>query len=192
MKSMSFLPHAFAYVTLGLLCGWYYFLLLLFPTLIYFICYGSYIAGTILAIFIILSITPLSHEPWEPFMYSWLFRVWRDYFDFSYDCDTIQHGRMLADQRYMFFEFPHGGKVITLCFLIAWHFCITKGISWSVITFFSLASLTSLALLIIPWTTFLEEPSFHNILFIIFSWEHSSFPTLFLFFSVSHGPVFIW
>lgn len=110
MKPMGFFRHFFAYVTLGLLCGWYYFLLLLFPTLIYLICKGSLVAGAVLLAFVILSITPLTHEPWEPFMYSWLFRVWRDYFDFSYDCDTIQHGRLRVDQRYMFFEFPHGGE----------------------------------------------------------------------------------
>jgi hypothetical protein len=109
MKPMGFFQHAFAYVTLGLLCGWYYFLLILLPVLIYVSIKGSYIAGFILASLITLSFTPLTHEPWEPFMYSWLFKVWREYFDFSYDCDTIQHGRLKVEERYMFFEFPHGG-----------------------------------------------------------------------------------
>ena len=110
MKPIGLLNHIFAATTLGLLCGWYYFLLILYPTLIYLSYKGSYIAVTILAMFVILSITPLKHEPWKPFMYSWLFKVWRDYFDFSYDCDTIQHGRLKVDERYIFFEFPHGGK----------------------------------------------------------------------------------
>jgi hypothetical protein len=109
MKPMGFFQHAFAYVTLGLLCGWYYFLLILLPVLIYVSIKGSYIAVFILASLITLSFTPLTHEPWEPFMYSWLFKVWREYFDFSYDCDTIQHGRLKVEERYMFFEFPHGG-----------------------------------------------------------------------------------
>ena len=109
MKPMGILQHAFAYVTLGLLCGWYYFLILLFPILLYLSFKGSYSAGFVLATLIILSFTPLQHEPWEPFMYSWLFKVWRAYFDFSYDCDSIQHGRLKVDERYMFFEFPHGG-----------------------------------------------------------------------------------
>lgn len=119
MKPMRFFSHVFAYVTLGLLCGWYYFLLLLFPTLIYLICRGSLVAGAVLLAFVILSITPLTHEPWEPFMYSWIFKVWRDYFDFSYDCDTIQHGRLRVDQRYMFFEFPHGGEEHAVLQLVA-------------------------------------------------------------------------
>lgn len=109
MKPMGILQHAFAYVTLGLLCGWYYFLLLLFPILMYLSYKGSYSAGFVLASLIVLSFTPLQHEPWEPFMYSWLFKVWRAYFDFSYDCYSIQHGRLKVDERYMFFEFPHGG-----------------------------------------------------------------------------------
>jgi hypothetical protein len=37
-----------------------------------------------------MTYVPLTHEPWEPFMYGWFFKVWRDYFDFSYDCNTIQ------------------------------------------------------------------------------------------------------
>lgn len=108
MKPMGYFNHIFAYVTLGLLCGWYYFLLLLFPTLIYLSYRGSYIAFSILGAFFVLSVTPLTHEPWEPFMYSWLFKVWREYFDFSYDCESVQHGIMKANEKYIFFEFPHG------------------------------------------------------------------------------------
>lgn len=110
LKPMGLLKHVFAYVTLGLLCGWYYFLLVLLPTLLFLAYRGSYIAGFILASFIALTVTPLTHEPWEPFMYCWMFKVWREYFDFSYDCDTIQHGLLKVDERYMFFEFPHGGN----------------------------------------------------------------------------------
>ena len=122
-KPMGFFRYMFASITLGLLCGWYYFLLLLFPTLIYFSFCGSYIAISVLGIFILLTITPLKHEPWEPFMYCWIFKVWRDYFDFSYDCDTIQHGRLKVDERYMFFEFPHGGKFTILVLIFLNYFC---------------------------------------------------------------------
>jgi hypothetical protein len=108
MKPMGYFNHTFCYVTLGLLCGWYYFLLLLFPTLIYLSYEGSYIAISVLVIFFLLTVTPLKHEPVEWFMYSWLFKVWREYFDFSYDCDSCQHGRMKVAEKYMFFEFPHG------------------------------------------------------------------------------------
>ena len=80
---MGFFRYIFASITLGLLCGWYYFLLILFPTLIYLSCQGSSIAASIFAVFILLSVTPLTYEPWEPFMYSWIFKLWRDYFDFS-------------------------------------------------------------------------------------------------------------
>jgi hypothetical protein len=107
MQPMGFFEHAFAYITLGLLVGWYYFLLILYPVLIGLSIYGSYVAMGVLATFIILSITPLKHEPWEPFMYSWIFRVWRDYFDYSYDISSVE-GKIKEGEKYIYFEFPHG------------------------------------------------------------------------------------
>lgn len=107
MKPMSFTRHAIAYITLGFLCGWYYFILFLYPSLIYFCFKGSVAAGALFAIFITLSIIPLNHEPWEAFMYSWIWDIWREYFDMTYDRDSI-NDKLKKDQPYFFFEFPHG------------------------------------------------------------------------------------
>ena len=61
---MNMFRHMVAYVTLGLLCGWYYFLLILYPTMIYLAYFHrSYLAGCVLAVFITLTFTPLKHEP---------------------------------------------------------------------------------------------------------------------------------
>lgn len=121
MKPMGFFNHLFCYITLGLLCGWYYFLLFLFPVLIYYSICLNWIAILISFIFVIISIIPLKHEPWEAFMYSWLFKVWREYFDFTYDCDSCNS--LLTDdkERYIFFEFPHGvfpSKIAMYIYLI--------------------------------------------------------------------------
>jgi hypothetical protein len=107
MKPMNFFAHAVAYVKLGLLTGWYYFLLILFPTLIILSFYGSYTAMATLGAFVYLSISPLKHEPWEAFMYSWIFKIWRDYFDYSYDISSAE-GKLKDDEKYIYFEFPHG------------------------------------------------------------------------------------
>jgi hypothetical protein len=75
MTDMPLWEHIFAYITLGLLCGWYHFLISLNLTLLYFTIRGSYTAGAVILVFIILSILPLRHEPWNAFMNSWIFRV---------------------------------------------------------------------------------------------------------------------
>ena len=117
MPPMGIFRHVVAYISLGLLCGWYYFLLLLIPLLIILCFHGSYIAGVLLLTLITLTFTPLVHEPWEAFMYSWIFGVWREYFSFSFDCTSIQHGKLDVKEKYMFLEFPHGvfpmGQVIS-------------------------------------------------------------------------------
>jgi 2-acylglycerol O-acyltransferase 2 len=105
---MSAFRHAVAYVTLGLLCGWYFFLLFLYPVLIYWAYHGSVVAGTVLAIFVALTVAPLRHEPEEWFMYSWIFGVWREYFGYTFDCESVHHGKLDVKKRYMFLEFPHG------------------------------------------------------------------------------------
>ena len=94
IKRMSLFRHAVAYVTLGLLCGWYFFLLGLYPVLIYLAYHGSFVAGTILAVFVTLTLTPLKHEPQEWFMYSWIFGVWREYFGYTFDCESVHHGKL--------------------------------------------------------------------------------------------------
>jgi 2-acylglycerol O-acyltransferase 2 len=106
MKRLTFLQHIIAYVTLGLLCGWYHFLLILYPTLLFFIFfYRSIFCGVILGTFILLTVIPITHEPWEVFMYSSIFKLWCDYFDVTADVGTT---KLEKDQKYMFFEFPHG------------------------------------------------------------------------------------
>eukprot|EP01040_Poterioochromonas_malhamensis_P013137 gene13137-14421_t len=107
MKPMSLFRHTIAYVTLGLLCGWYYFIFLLYPTLIILALRGSYVAGSIFAFFLFLTYVPLSYEPWEDFMYCWIWGVWKEYFDFTYDDSSIK-GKLKDGERYIFFEFPHG------------------------------------------------------------------------------------
>lgn len=106
MKRLSFFEHTIAYVTLGLLCGWYYLLLFVLPILFYSsVVYRSVLAIATLATLIILSIIPLSHDPWPFFMNCWLFRVWCAYFDVTSDAASA---KLQKDQKYMFFEFPHG------------------------------------------------------------------------------------
>lgn len=107
MKPMSLFRHTIAYVILGLLCGWYYFIFLLYPTLIILALRGSYVAGSIFAFFLFLTYVPLSYEPWEDFMYCWIWGVWKEYFDFTYDDSSIK-GKLKDGERYIFFEFPHG------------------------------------------------------------------------------------
>jgi 2-acylglycerol O-acyltransferase 2 len=106
MKPMALWKEAIAYVTLGLLCGWYYFILLLYPTLIVLAFRGSYIAGAIFAFFILLTYWPLKYQAWEGFMYSYIWDIWREYFDFQYDDSSIKNRK--EGERYIFFEFPHG------------------------------------------------------------------------------------
>jgi hypothetical protein len=107
MKPMSFIRHAFAYVTLGLLCGWYYFLMILYPILIFLAFHGSYIAAAIFGGVLVLTFVPLPEKHSEAVMFSFVFDIWREYFDFTYDISTIR-GKLDANKRYMFFELPHG------------------------------------------------------------------------------------
>lgn len=104
---IGIVKHIFAYITLGLLCGWYYFLLLFTPFLLYGISIQSYFAIFLFFIFLIISILPLSYEPWEAFMYSWIFTYWRDYFGVTYDNSLLLSG-LDMNKKYIFFEFPHG------------------------------------------------------------------------------------
>ena len=106
MKPMNFIDHAIAYVTLGLLCGWYHFLfLVLYPTLLVGIFWWrSWICGIIFAFFMYLTKAPLKFHPDTKFMNSWIFKIWRDYFDVT--CDKTMSGDLKSDTKYMFFEFP--------------------------------------------------------------------------------------
>ena len=113
MKPLGVFKHIFCYVTLGLLCGWYYVLLVLFPVLIYYSILGSLIAKIILSLLIILSISPLNHKHSKTLVNSFLFKWWGEYFDFSHDYwsangDAKAIKALNKEQRYMLLEFPHG------------------------------------------------------------------------------------
>lgn len=113
IKPLALWKHAFAYVTLGLLCGWYYFLMILYPLLLICACRGSYLAGGILLFFVAISVIPLKFKPWEGFLYCWIWDVWREYFDFTGDWSSLtEHSaankKAGRPDKYMFFEFPHG------------------------------------------------------------------------------------
>lgn len=107
MKPMAWWRHAIAYVTLGLLCGWYYFLLVLYPFLLFAMYRGSYLAGAIFTFFIAISFTPLDHNVWPAFTSHWIWKIWTEYFDFTYDVTTLK-AKYNPEERYFFFEAPHG------------------------------------------------------------------------------------
>ena len=104
MKQLKLWEHVIAYITLGLLCGWYQFVLVIVPLLSYFAYRGSYIAGAILCLGIALTWSPLRHEPWPAFTRLWIWRIWRDYFDLEYENSL----KLEKGKKYIFFEFPHG------------------------------------------------------------------------------------
>eukprot|EP01041_Mallomonas_annulata_P003197 gene3197-6308_t len=104
MTELGFIEHCIAYVTLGLLCGWYQFLMVLFPLLVFFSIKGSYIAGTIIATGFVLTMVPLNHKPWTTFTRSWIFKLWIKYFNMEFE-STVQ---LEKDKKYICFEFPHG------------------------------------------------------------------------------------
>ncbi len=107
MPPMAFHRHILAYVTLGLLCGWYYVIFTLYPALITLAWRGSIVAGTIFAIFMGLTFMPLKFKHWDGFMYSYLFDVWREYFNYTYDNSEVKD-KLDPNKRFIFFEFPHG------------------------------------------------------------------------------------
>jgi hypothetical protein len=84
MPKMNPIKELFAMITLGLICGWYYFCFILVPFFLYFTWCGSYIAIAGLTMFFVLTVVPLNFEPWREFMYSWPWRIWLEYFDYQY------------------------------------------------------------------------------------------------------------
>jgi hypothetical protein len=40
--------------------------------------------------------------------YSWIFRWWVEYFELTYDSESIAGDKFKKGQKYIFFEFPHG------------------------------------------------------------------------------------
>jgi len=106
MKPLTIFEHVFCYITLGLICGWYQFLLVSVPICLYYTYRGSLIPRIILALGVILTITPLTHKPWRPFTRSWIFRLWIKYFDMEFfPSEEKIDGR---EHKFICFEFPHG------------------------------------------------------------------------------------
>ena len=68
MKELGLLKHIFCYITLGLLCGWYFVLLITVPLLTYFAYLGSRFSQLMLTILTILTYMPISHKPNVAFM----------------------------------------------------------------------------------------------------------------------------
>lgn len=115
MKPMSFVRHAIAYITLGLLCGWYYFLLLLLTVLVSLLvlCPQHYVralcAITLLA-FVVWTFLPIEFpQRADWFINHWIFGVWHEYFGFTTECSKFTaHHKLHPEAKYMFAEFPHG------------------------------------------------------------------------------------
>ena len=107
LNKNSWIENILAMVTLGLLCGWYFVLLLfVYPLVIFWIFYyKSITAASIMALFILLAVIPLDHKPKKWFTSCFIWRIWQNYFDFSIDCSncSLEDGK-----RYLFLDFPHG------------------------------------------------------------------------------------
>jgi 2-acylglycerol O-acyltransferase 2 len=109
MKPMGIMRYYTAKVSLGLFAGWYYFCLFpIFPSLAFLTYLGSLPAGATLGYLAYLTVCPLSYKPWPAFQYSWLLKLWREYFDFSFDCSSIMNGKMKDGENYMLCDMPHG------------------------------------------------------------------------------------
>ncbi len=105
MKPMVSWKGAFAYITLGLLCGSYYFVVILYCLLIILMWSGSVLAGVVFLLLIMLSIIPVEYRPWAAFRYGFHFDIWREYFDFTMEITSLTKRK---GERYMFLTFPHG------------------------------------------------------------------------------------
>jgi hypothetical protein len=127
MKPMPLWKHVIAYVTLGLLCGWYQFVMVLVPCLIYGSWRGSYVAIGVLTSFVVATVVPLTFKPWKWFMYECgIWAIWLEYFDLTKDWTSLtkHYEKKKAEgikPRYMFFEMPHGvfpmGSFLTACLI---------------------------------------------------------------------------
>uniref|UniRef100_A0A6V1SPI9 Acyltransferase n=1 Tax=Heterosigma akashiwo TaxID=2829 RepID=A0A6V1SPI9_HETAK len=105
IPAMPLHEHVFAAFTLGLLCGWAYVLIALYAWLSYkVLAHQDVVAGTVLATIISMGYWPADHTPWESFLRSWVFRVWRKYFDWEMKITVPLDPK----RKYLFAEFPHG------------------------------------------------------------------------------------
>ncbi|KAG5191032.1 mono-or diacylglycerol acyltransferase type 2 [Tribonema minus] len=102
----GFFETCLAMLTLGLVCGWFYMILLLEAALvIHAVACQCVWSGSIAALLLASCWFPLDNRyPWEAFIHGPLFKLWRRYFDWS--CEV--HEQLDPSRRYMFAEMPHG------------------------------------------------------------------------------------
>lgn len=111
ISKMPFFKEFFCMITLGLISGGLYMILLIAtPILVYSsFAYTSYTSMLTLILIVLISVVPLDHTPRNWLINSKIFQWWCDYFDFQVDCTSIQGKNALdKDKNYMFLEFPHG------------------------------------------------------------------------------------
>ncbi|KAJ1435074.1 diacylglycerol acyltransferase-domain-containing protein [Ochromonadaceae sp. CCMP2298] len=130
MPSMGFVKHVVAYITLGLLCGWYQFVFVLLPILLYGSWRGSYICIGLITTLIAMTVSPLKFKAWPWFINECgIWKLWLEYFNFQHDWSSLtahfeaqkKAGKTLKECRYIFFEMPHGvfpmGSFMTACLI---------------------------------------------------------------------------
>jgi hypothetical protein len=107
LRPMSMLSHCVAYISLFLLVSWYHIMCFSIPILVIgSLYYKSLCAQVTFLILAILVFLPLEYNQKPALMNSWIFRLWRDYFSFTYDSSGTPV--LKDDVKYMFLEFPHG------------------------------------------------------------------------------------
>lgn len=109
MKDMGFWRHTTAYVSLGLLCGWYYFLFFaLFPSM-YFLLKGSWLTSSISIMFmttmVVFDLVPIKHVHNNFFLKHWIWNVWIEYFEMTFDVESTHD---MKKKKCIYLEFPHG------------------------------------------------------------------------------------
>lgn len=111
---MSVWREVLACLTLGLLVGWYFFIMFVYLVLIYFSIFECFLGpifkqicrGTIVVL-ITLSIAPINPEKHSNgLIYGFWFRLWKEYHDFTWDVETTL--KKVKGVPHVYFEFPHG------------------------------------------------------------------------------------
>lgn len=104
--SRGIISDIFAAMTLGLIAGWYYILVALFPILAYAaLVYRSALAALVLAVLVVDAVMPYSLPGLAPngFTRSWVFEAWRAYFGW----ETVMEEPFDPAEKYVLAEFPH-------------------------------------------------------------------------------------
>lgn len=92
--------------SLGIICGWFQFILILFVGLtLHGILAKNVYTFTSACVLLSACWWPLNNRyPWPDFIYGWLFRSWRRYF--SWEC--VVEESLDPKGKYLFAEMPHG------------------------------------------------------------------------------------